>query len=254
MTILNLMRFVYVADLKGLAARIVSVAFGKDAAFNRSLCQAVWHRFLTTMTLAVLQRAVAWDRSRQQMLILLGIVKKNPVYLRAERSARPGYPYTLDRTGICHIGDIDKSRYDFIPTKTTNIDVVPLLEIAENSLREGKLLLGSYHIIAERKERLAQADLWFDGGYANGKEALNVMVKNSLKYGLAAPKTVRVVAYKGELQVALLLIDERKRFHPNLSLILSINQDGSVVAPTILRTDMIDRNLRSVEEMLCVAA
>ena len=250
MSFLNLMQLIYLDDVKNLPRRIVALVYGSRAVQNQVLLASVWNRVMSTLTLATLTKTAFFDKTRQEILVLLNL-GKNKIFLRARRCLRSGFPYILRKTdGLCCVDEIDTARYDELPIKFVEqeIDVVPWLAGAKRALDAGDIEIGGYHIVNERRCRLGA--LQFHRSYEYDQQVLQNVIRNSINYAIACPYMVKISAYKGRLQLAIPVIDAEKRLQPKLSLIVNFDSDSSVVAvPTILRTDMVALDLRTPDQI-----
>ena len=256
MTFPNLSRLIYLDDVKNLPKRIATLVYGAKAIQNRTLLASVWNKVMTTLILAPLTGTVFFERMRQEILVLVDLGCQNKIFLRARRSSRPGFPYILEKNGgLCRIEEVDVTRYEGMPEKLKEkkIDARPWLASAKKALDANSIEIGGHHITAERSSRLSA--LCFCGAYEDNQRTLNNVVRNTINYAVASPLVAKVSAYKGHLQLTIPVIDANMHLHPELSLVISFDPKGAVVAiPTILRTDMIDSNLRSPDQIYLHAA
>ncbi len=256
MTFLNLSRLIYLDDVKNLPKRIASLVYGAKAIQNKALLASVWNKVMSTLTLAPLTGTVFFERMRQEILVLVNLGCQNKIFLRARRSPRPGFPYILEKNGgLCRIEEVDVTRYEGMPErlKEKKIDAKPWLASAKKALDRGDIEIGGYHITAERSSRLSA--LCFCGAYEDDQRILNDVVRNTINYAVASPLMAKISAYKGRLQLTMPVIDTNMHLHPELSLVISFDPKGAVVAvPTILRTDMVNLNLRSPDQIYLHAA
>lgn len=240
---------IYMEDQKNLPQRIALKAYGPKAAQRPDLLTSIWNMVVTTLALASLTNAVFWGKNRQEVLVLLNM-GRNVLFLRAVRSLS-GFPYILKKAGgIFRVDEIDMEQFEGLPEKLKEkeIDVKPWLKKAKDALNSGKIEIGGYHMAVERCRRLSA--LRFSGTYKDNLLMLNDVVRNSIIYAAASPRVAKVSVYKGRPQLAVPVIDADKRLCPELSLVLSFDSRGSVVAvPTILRTDMVIADLRLPDEV-----